>query len=155
MSNSDVCVFFFFPEIICSIFKIVIMTLIKNEDPLVSKISLYIDRHWLLHAYVLPFFVLYGIWIQAWLFSDFYGHSVEAGLIFLAVVFLLQVLMALACHWSVHVMALVTCSKVKKPSEASFAKFVPTANNGSAGKFSSFLIDKKKMTKINNNSEFS
>jgi hypothetical protein len=62
------------------------------------------------HTYVLPFFVLYGIWIQAWLFSDFYGHSVEAGLIFLAVVFLLQVLMALACHWSVLVMALVSCS---------------------------------------------
>ena len=118
-------------------------TLIKNEDPLVNKISLYIDRHWLLHAYVLPFFVIYAIWTQAWLFSDFYGHSVEAGLIFLAVVFLLQVLMALACHWSVHVMALVTCSKVKKPSEASFAKFVPTANNGSAGGCWSFFYEKK------------
>ena len=107
------------------------MTFVKDDDPLVTRISLYVDKHWLLHAYVLPFGILYGIWMQAWLFSDFYGHSLEAGMIALVVVFCIQVLVALACHWSVHVMALVTCTK-SQIHEATFAKFVPTANNGSA-----------------------
>ena len=53
-------------------------------------------------------------------------------MIVLATIFCLQVLLALACHWSVHVMAFVTCSNVITPHEATIAKFVPTANNGSA-----------------------
>ena len=108
------------------------MGLIKEGDPLVDSISLYKDRHWLLHFYVLPFFVLYAIWLQAWLVTDFYGMTVEAGMVTLAFIFALQVLVVLSCHWSVHIMAVTTCTKVKSPSEATFAKVVPTANNGSA-----------------------
>jgi cation-transporting ATPase 13A1 len=105
---------------------------VRKNDSLVEYVSLYVNRHWLLHAYVSPFILLYGVWMHAWLFTDFYGHSLEAGLIALAGVFILQTLLVLACHWSVHMMALVTCSRVKTPLEASFAKFVPTDNNGSA-----------------------
>ena len=28
----------------------IIMTLVKKDDPLVDRISLYVDRHWLLHV---------------------------------------------------------------------------------------------------------
>lgn len=106
--------------------------LVKTDETLVESVSLYTDKHWLLHAYVLPFAVVYAIWFQAWLFADFYGYSLEAGLVTLGAIFFVQVLVVLGCHWSVHVMAFVTCSKVYKPAEATFAKFVPTANNGSA-----------------------
>ncbi len=98
------------------------MRLVKADDELVDYVSLYVDRHWFIHAYVFPFVILYAAWFHAWLVADFYGHSLEAGLIALAAIFLLQVLLVLACHWSVHVMAFVTCSKVRKPSEATFAK---------------------------------
>ena len=102
-------------------------------DPLVHSISVYRDRHWLLHAYVLPFGVIYATWFHAWLLADFYGYSLEAGLICLSLIFFSQVVLVLACVWSVHVYAWVTCSKVKHPREgATYAKFVPTANNGSA-----------------------
>ena len=104
----------------------------KDGDPLVQSITLYTDRHWLLHLYVLPFIVAYSVWLEAWLISDFHGLTVEAGFVILAGIFALQVLIVLSCHWSVHVMALVTCSKVHSPSEATHAKVVPTANNGSA-----------------------
>ena len=108
------------------------MGLAKEGDPLVESIALYTDKHWLLHLYVLPFMVLYSIWMEAWLISDFHGLTVEAGFIILGAIFAFQVLIVLSCQWSVHVMALVTCIKVKSPSEATYAKVVPTANNGSA-----------------------
>lgn len=107
------------------------MSLIKSGDSLVQSVALYRDKHWLLHTYVLPFSVIYAIWFHAWLFGDFYGHSEEAGMIALAVTFVIQTIVVLACHWSVHIMAVVTCTKVKRPQEATYAKFVPTNNNGS------------------------
>ena len=110
------------------------MSLIKEGDPLVKRVQLYSEKYWLYHAYIFPFIVIYAIWAYAWLFEEFYGFPQEAGLISLAVIFFVQVVIVLACHWSVHVMALVTCSKVKHPnsSSATIAKFVPTTNNGSA-----------------------
>ena len=109
------------------------MSFIKEGDPLVQYICLYRDKHWLFHLYVLPFGVIYAAWFHAWLFADFYGHSLEAGLVSLVAIFGLQVILVLACVWSVHVMAWVTCRKVRHPREgATYAKFVPTTNNGSA-----------------------
>ena len=108
------------------------MPLIKDGDTLVKSVSLYREKHWLYHAYVLPFAVLYAIWFHAWLTEDFRGASPEVGMIILAVIFILQVVIVLACHWSVHVMAFVTCTKVTRDfASATFAKFVPTVNNGS------------------------
>lgn len=108
------------------------MTFIADGDELVSDIKLYRNRHWSLHFYVLPFVALYSVWMHAWLIEDFYGQSTEAGLIVLAAIFILQALVVLCCHWSVHIMAFVTCSQVRRPEDASVAKVVPTANNGSA-----------------------
>jgi cation-transporting ATPase 13A1 len=79
---------------------------------------------------------LYGTWFYAWLFgiADFgpFSENPEAGVIALVAIFLTQVLVVLTCHWSVHFMAWSTCSKVSDPTQATVAKFVPTANNGSA-----------------------
>lgn len=109
---------------------------ILEGDDLVEGVTLYTDRHWLLHFYVAPFVPLYGSWIYAWFLglSQDYGplsERPEAGLILLAVIFLTQVLIVLGCHWSVHVMAWTTCTRVKDPTQATVAKFVPTPNNGS------------------------
>ena len=110
------------------------MSFIKEGDPLVKRVQLYSEKYWLYHAYIFPFIVVYAIWTYAWLFEDFYGFPHEAGMISLAVTFFVQVVIVLACHWSVHVMALVTCTKVNHPNaeNATIAKFVPTTNNGSA-----------------------
>ncbi len=108
------------------------MGIIKEGDGLVQSVTLYKDRPWPLHGYVLPFTVIYAAWFHAWLFTDFYGHSLEGGIICLVGIFVAQVIVVLACVWSVHVMALVTCTKVSRPQEATYAKFVPTSNNGSS-----------------------
>ena len=68
------------------------MGFVKDGDPLVQSITLYTDRHWLLHLYVLPFIVAYSVWLEAWLISDFHGLTVEAGFVILAGIFALQVL---------------------------------------------------------------
>ena len=110
------------------------MSFIKEGDALVHRVQLYSEKHWLYHAYIFPFIIVYAIWMYAWLFENFYDLPHEAGMISLAVTFFIQVVIVLACHWSVHVMALVTCTKVSHPNSenATLAKFVPTTNNGSA-----------------------
>ena len=110
------------------------MSFIKEGDALVQRVQLYSEKHWLYHAYIFPFIIVYAIWTYAWLFENFYDLPHEAGMISLAVTFFIQVVIVLACHWSVHVMALVTCTKVSHPNSenATLAKFVPTTNNGSA-----------------------
>jgi cation-transporting ATPase 13A1 len=111
------------------------MTVVVGDE-LVQAVTLHTERHWLLHSYVCPFVPLYGTWIYAYLIglADFgpLSENQEAGIIALVVIFLAQVLVVLTCHWSVHFMAWSTCSKVSDPMQATVAKFVPTANNGSA-----------------------
>ena len=111
------------------------MTVVPGDE-LVRSVSLHVERHWLLHSYVCPFVPLYATWVYAWFIgiTDFgpLADNPEAGIIALVVVFLAQVLVVLTCHWSVHFMAWSTCFKVSDPLQASVAKFVPTANNGSA-----------------------
>ena len=111
------------------------MTVVEGDE-LVKGVSLHSERHWLLHSYVCPFVPFYGSWIYAWFIgmSEFgpLSENPEAGIIALVAIFLVQVLVVLTCHWSVHFMAWSTCSKVSDPSQATVAKFVPTANNGSA-----------------------
>jgi cation-transporting ATPase 13A1 len=111
------------------------MTVVPGDE-LVQGVSLHVERHWLLHSYVCPFVPIYATWVYAWFVgvADLgpLADSPEAGIIALVVVFLAQVLVVLTCHWSVHFMAWSTCFKVTDPTLASVAKFVPTANNGSA-----------------------
>ena len=81
-----------------------------TED--VQSVTLCTARPLLLHGYVAPFVILYGIWLYVW--TVIYGASdyFEAGLIALAIVGLLQILCCLSCHWSVDVRVALTCYKV-------------------------------------------
>jgi len=82
-----------------------------NEE--IESVSLYTLRPLLLHGYVLPFVLLYGVWLYVWGavlgFSDF----VEAGCIGFVIIGLLQVVCSLLCHWFVSVRCLLTCNSVR------------------------------------------
>ena len=82
-----------------------------NEE--IESVSLYTLRPLLLHGYVLPFVLLYSVWLYVWGavlgFSDF----VEAGCIGIVIIGLLQVVCSLLCHWFVSVRCVLTCSRVR------------------------------------------
>ena len=109
-------------------------SLISPGDELVRRVSLYRRRHWLLHGHVAPFGALYLAWAYYWLLSPgagaFEEHR-EPAFLSLAALGLLQVLLVLSCHWSVHVLAAMTCSRMKDPARAEVAKVEPMPNNGS------------------------
>ena len=81
-------------------------------DELVESVTLFTDNHWLLHGHILPFFFMYLLWLYIW--TVYYGidEYFEAGMITLAGIGILQVFVCLCMHWSVHVMAFMTCVKV-------------------------------------------
>ena len=104
---------------------------IVPDDELVDYISLHVQRSLLYHAYVFPFLIAYSVWLFLWV--NVYGVSefYEQGLLVLAVIGVAQVLVCLFCHWSVHVCATLTCTKVEDMKVATLAKVVPLPNNGS------------------------
>ena len=99
-----------------------------SPNDVVEKITLHKDRHWLYHGYVAPFLILYPLWVYFYLTTDL---PYEACIIVLVAIFLTQALLVLCCMWSVWFFAFMTCTEVKNITEASVARFVPTANNGS------------------------
>lgn len=87
------------------------MAAVSEEVESIHFLSL---LHWSLHGYVLPFGVLYAIYVAVWQ-SCFTGEEyVEGALIGLAAIALMQSITALFCVWSVHVRALLTCRKVSR-----------------------------------------
>ena len=81
-------------------------------DDLVRRVTLHRHRHWLLHGHVAPFAVAYVAWAYAALFvMDGLQHK-EPCFIALAAIGVLQILLCLSCHWSVHVLTAMTCAKV-------------------------------------------
>ncbi|XP_037794888.1 manganese-transporting ATPase 13A1-like [Penaeus monodon] len=103
----------------------------SSLDDLVHSVGLYVPRPLILHGYIFPFLILYGIWGWAWVAVYGWEEYFEAGLIALAGVGCLQILTCLFCHWSVHVRCLFTCRRENDPRLATVAKVVPTPNNGS------------------------
>eukprot|EP00062_Callorhinchus_milii_P023126 gi/632981640/ref/XP_007907703.1/ PREDICTED: probable cation-transporting ATPase 13A1 [Callorhinchus milii] len=102
-------------------------------DELVRSVSLQRRRPVLLHVTVGPFGLLYALWLYVWLCRfDAVSEHPEAGLAALAALGFVHVLSALSGHWSVHAHCLLTCYKEPNPSKATWAKVVPTPNNGSA-----------------------
>ncbi|XP_077986422.1 endoplasmic reticulum transmembrane helix translocase-like [Glandiceps talaboti] len=99
-----------------------------NED--IKSVSLYNPRPVVLHGYVFPFIILYSLWLYFWFVVYGVDDYFEAGVIAVAAIGILQVLVCLFCHWSVHFKCAVTCNRVKDPYQASLVKVVPTANNG-------------------------
>lgn len=84
----------------------------SSLDDLVHSVGLYVPRPLILHGYIFPFLILYGIWGWAWVAVYGWEEYFEAGLIALAGVGCLQILTCLFCHWSVHVRCLFTCRRV-------------------------------------------
>ena len=73
-------------------------------------------------GYTSPFLLLYLTWLYIW--SVVYGVEEywEAGIIVFVILGLLHILLLLCCHWSVHIMALMTCSSCSDIVSATLAK---------------------------------
>lgn len=56
----------------------------------------------------------------------------DIGFIAVVAIAFLHVLTLLFCYWSVHVLAFLTCRRVKQPALGVLAKVVPTENNGNS-----------------------
>ncbi|XP_065647295.1 endoplasmic reticulum transmembrane helix translocase isoform X2 [Hydra vulgaris] len=95
----------------------------------VSSIEYYKYSKILFHGYVAPFLLSYAIFFPVWIFNGFFNYF-ELGCVFLAVLGMIQVLVCLACHWSVHICAALTCKKVTHVQFADRVKVIPTQNNG-------------------------
>ena len=78
----------------------------------VQHVELFKTSHVLTHAYVAPFLVIYAIFFPTWIIKFGFFENFEIGCIFLAILGVIQVLVCLACLWSVHIQARFTCSKV-------------------------------------------
>jgi len=82
-----------------------------SED-LVQSVKLYNNRPVLLHGYVYPFVGVYALWGYIWNAWIPPENSTEGGLIGLAAILVVQTLVYLFCHWSVHVCCYLTCTPV-------------------------------------------
>lgn len=102
------------------------------SDDLVRSVSLHSRRPRVLHGTVFPFLLLYPGCLYAWLGVYGAAEYTEAGLLALAALGIAHVLTVLSGYWSVHAHCWITCSKESDPAKATFAKVIPTPNNGSA-----------------------
>ena len=89
------------------------MSLADPDDDLVSAVSLHRARPPVLHGYIAPFLLAYLAWLYTWLVHIGYEEWLEAGYVVGAAIVLLNVLVVLSCHWSVTVMAVMTCNTVQ------------------------------------------
>ncbi|XP_017059292.1 endoplasmic reticulum transmembrane helix translocase [Drosophila ficusphila] len=121
-------------------------------DDLVQYVSLYVRIPTPLTGVVLPFVPLYLSAFYLWVHVTGGEETPTAGVIplknetttdhsttwndfgFIAVLAIafLHILTLLCCYWSVHVLAFLTCRRVKLPGANVLAKVVPTANNGNS-----------------------
>lgn len=97
----------------------------------VSGIELYKGSPFYVHGYVAPFILLYAIYFPIWIFVYGIFNYFEIGCIILAAFGTIQILVCLACHWSVHIRAKLTASRVNDIHIADCVKVLPTPNNGS------------------------
>lgn len=83
-------------------------------DDLIQSVTLYTTKRTAFHGYVLPFALIYPVWIYLWLglygFTDFY----EGGFVGVAGIAFLQILSCLCCYWSVHINCMFTCKTVSQ-----------------------------------------
>lgn len=121
-------------------------------DDLVQYVSLHVRIPTPLTGVVLPFLPLYLSAFYLWI--HVYGSNSpgeddsvppenststdvgttwnDVGFIGVLAIAFLHVLTLLFCYWSVHVLAFLTCRRVKLPGPNVLAKVVPTANNGNS-----------------------
>ncbi|KAH8319179.1 hypothetical protein KR067_012913 [Drosophila pandora] len=121
-------------------------------DDLVQYVSLHVRIPTPLTGVVLPFVPLYlgafYLWIHVYgsnspgeddfvppensTTTDVGTTWNDVGFIGVLAIAFLHVLTLLFCYWSVHVLAFLTCRRVKLPGPNVLAKVVPTANNGNS-----------------------
>lgn len=106
------------------------MNFIAPGDELVESIGLFRQRHWFYHGHVGPFILAYVAWAYFWLIKMGWEDNAEVATLSIVGIGLFQILMCLCCHWSVHFLTWMTCSKAKSPTDADIVKVVPTPNNG-------------------------
>ncbi|EDW03798.1 endoplasmic reticulum transmembrane helix translocase [Drosophila grimshawi] len=128
-------------------------------DDVVQYVTLYVRKPTPLSGVVLPFVPLYLTAFYLWIYV-YKSHDTdetaalqqqnktddvfdrldqddgaawnEIGFIAVVAIAFLHVLTLLFCYWSVHVLAFLTCRRVKQPALGVLAKVVPTANNGNS-----------------------
>lgn len=117
-------------------------------DDLVQYVTLHVRKPTLISGVVLPFVPLYLTAFYLWIYV-YKGHGDDVhnskngsgnedaawndiGFIAVVAIAFLHILTMLFCYWSVHVLAFLTCRRVKKPAAGVLAKVVPTANNGNS-----------------------
>lgn len=81
-------------------------------DQNVQSISLHKSIPVVFHGYILPFMLLYALWLYVWTIVYGVEDYWEPGLIALAVLAILQILVCLTCYWSVHIRARLGSLKV-------------------------------------------
>ncbi|XP_030384267.1 manganese-transporting ATPase 13A1 [Scaptodrosophila lebanonensis] len=122
-------------------------------DDLVQYVNLYVRTPTPLSGLILPFVPLYLIAFYLWIYV--YGGTEkgeldlpvesavldkteattawnEIGFVAVVAIAFVHILTLLFCYWSVHVLAFLTCRRVKLPGPGVLAKVVPTANNGNS-----------------------
>ncbi|KAF7269070.1 hypothetical protein GWI33_017828 [Rhynchophorus ferrugineus] len=108
------------------------MSVTSRVDDLVQSVSLYTRLPIVFHLYLLPFLILYPVWIYLWIGLWGFWEHYEGGFVCLAAIGCIQILSCLACYWSVHINCFFTCKKENDPFKATIAKVIPTPNNGSS-----------------------
>ncbi|XP_048520612.1 endoplasmic reticulum transmembrane helix translocase [Dendroctonus ponderosae] len=108
------------------------MSVTPKLDDLVQSVSLYTRIPTIFHLYLLPFLLLYSVWMYLWIGLWGFSEHYEGGFVGIAAIACVQILANLACYWSVHIKCFFSCKKEKDPLKATIAKVVPTANNGSS-----------------------
>ncbi|XP_049286966.1 endoplasmic reticulum transmembrane helix translocase [Anopheles funestus] len=101
-------------------------------DELVHYATIHIPLPVVLSGAVMPFMVVYALWLYLWVFVYGIDEYQDAGLLFLAGIAFTQIFVCLCCFWSVHVQTFLNCRRTKAPCAGAVVKVVPTENNGSS-----------------------
>ncbi|CAH8494183.1 unnamed protein product [Heterobilharzia americana] len=96
----------------------------------IAGVELYNLRPTLLHGYILPFLIVYSIWIGYWINVLGFQEYMEFGLIVVAVIGFVQIIVCLCCHWFVGFKCLMTCQKECSVAASEYVKVMPTPNTG-------------------------
>lgn len=84
----------------------------QKIDELIQSISLHTPNPIPLHLTILPYMILYSIWLYFWVFVYGVSEYYEAGLVALVAIAFLQIFTCLCCFWSVHFRTFASCRSV-------------------------------------------
>jgi cation-transporting ATPase 13A1 len=97
-----------------------------------------------MHTYVWPFAIAWPVFLRYYLTQDLYDKHIggeEWTFVWVGSIITVQSLVWLSTHWSVHIRARFTASKVADVKDAEQIKVIPIANAGS-GEVCNIVRDK-------------